>query len=74
MRPGELGLIKPTSLVYSPGSFGRHTLEKMTPPDFSLIHVIAILLLFGSWFTYSAFLTVLGQGSLNTQLGIVRMQ
>lgn len=44
----------------------------MLPPDFDLQHTIAIALLFGSLFSYSALLSVLGRGTLNSQLTVVR--
>jgi len=42
------------------------------PHDFSPIHAIAIVWLFGCWFLYSPVLSRFGRGTLNSQLGVVR--
>jgi len=42
------------------------------PADFSLAHVFALTLLFGSWFNYPILLRTFGRGSLNSQLAIIR--
>lgn len=42
------------------------------PPDFSLAHAGAILLLFACWFAYPLILRFYGRVSLNSQLAIVR--
>lgn len=42
------------------------------PPDLSLAHICAIVLLFSCWFCYPIILRVYGRGSLNSQLVIVR--
>lgn len=44
------------------------------PPDFGLVHGLAIVLLFGFWFVYSLLLRLIGRGSLNEQLGVVRIR
>ena len=44
----------------------------MLPPDFSFAHGVALCLLLGSWFSYSALLSILGRGTLNSQLAVVR--
>lgn len=42
------------------------------PSDLSFAHLCAVVLLFGCWFCYPIILRVLGRGSLNSQLIIVR--
>ena len=44
------------------------------PPDFGFAHGLAIVLLFGFWFIYSFLLRLIGRGSLNEQLGVVRIR
>ena len=44
------------------------------PNDFTALQGIAILLLFGMWFSYSITLTTIARGSLNRQLSVVRKQ
>jgi len=42
------------------------------PIDFGLPHALAIIWLFGCWFSYSQLLSTFGRGSLNAQLAVVR--
>ena len=42
------------------------------PADITLLHLVAVALLGGSWSGYSTFLAVFGKGSLNAQLATVR--
>ena len=44
------------------------------PPDFGFAHALAIVLLFGFWSVYSFLLRLIGRGSLNEQLGVVRIR
>ena len=44
------------------------------PSDFDLLQGAAIVVLFLSWFTYSAVLMIVARGSLNEQLSTVRTQ
>jgi uncharacterized membrane protein len=46
----------------------------MTPSDLSATHAIAIALVLILWFAYGAIFKLLGKGSLNAQLAIVRRQ
>lgn len=45
----------------------------MIPGDFSLAHAIAIASLFAALWLYSPLLRLFGRGTLNAQLGIVRL-
>ncbi|MEM7776590.1 MAG: DUF599 family protein [Pseudomonadota bacterium] len=44
----------------------------MLPDDFELAHAVAIVLLFVCWFGYAHVLSIVGRGSLNSQLEVVR--
>ena len=44
----------------------------MIPADFSLLDLIAILLMFTSWFAYPWILKLVGIAPLNSQLGVAR--
>ena len=44
----------------------------MLPDDFSLLHLLAILLIFLSWLAYPLILKLIGVDPLNTQLGVAR--
>lgn len=44
----------------------------MLPDDFEATHVIAVVMLFACWFSYSRLLSAVGRGSLNSQLAVVR--
>ncbi|QHQ33905.1 DUF599 domain-containing protein [Algicella marina] len=44
----------------------------MLPPDFDLLHGLAIAALFAAWFSYSGILKLIARGSLNEQLSMVR--
>lgn len=44
------------------------------PPDFDLVHALAVVFLFVAWFSYSVILNTIYRGSLNEQLTTVRMQ
>ena len=46
----------------------------MIPADFTLAHAIAIALLFAAWTLYSPLLQLFGRGTLNAQLGVVRLR
>ena len=46
----------------------------MIPADFALAHAIAIALLFAAWALYSPLLRLFGRGTLNAQLGVVRLR
>ena len=46
----------------------------MIPADFTLAHAIAIALLFAAWTLYSPLLRLFGRGTLNAQLGAVRLR
>ncbi|HFB2048087.1 MAG: DUF599 domain-containing protein [Hyphomicrobiaceae bacterium] len=42
------------------------------PEDFGISHLLAVIWLFGCWFSYSLLLSTFGRGSLNAQLAVVR--
>ena len=44
------------------------------PADFTLLHGVAIGLIFGLWGLYTPILAIIGKGSLNTQLHAVRLR
>ncbi|MEM7428532.1 MAG: DUF599 domain-containing protein [Pseudomonadota bacterium] len=44
------------------------------PADITFLHLIAVALLAASWSGYSTFLSILGKGSLNAQLTVVRQR
>jgi uncharacterized membrane protein len=46
----------------------------MVPSDFTLAHAVAITLLFAAWWLYSPILKLFGRGTLNAQLGVVRLR
>ena len=46
----------------------------MLPADFNPLHGIAIGLLFTCWFGYNQLLRLIARGSLNEQLGVVRIR
>jgi len=46
----------------------------MVPSDFTPAHAVAIALLFASWWLYSPILRLFGRGTLNAQLGVVRLR
>lgn len=46
----------------------------MIPADLSLAHALAIALLFAAWWLYSPLLKLFGRGTLNAQLGVVRVR
>jgi len=47
-------------------------LNLLLPQDFGISHGVAIIWLFGCWFSYSRLLSTFGRGSLNAQLEVVR--
>ena len=44
------------------------------PPDLTNLHLVAFALLFAAWWLYSPILSRFGRGTLNAQLGIVRLR
>lgn len=46
----------------------------MIPADLTLAHALAIGLLFAAWWLYSPLLNLFGRGTLNAQLGVVRLR
>ena len=44
------------------------------PTDFTPLHMIAYALLFAAWWLYSPILKLFGKGTLNAQLGVVRLR
>ena len=50
----------------------RSRMLPFLPSDFSIAHLGAVTLLFGSWFCYPVILRTFGRVSLNSQLVIVR--
>jgi len=46
----------------------------MIPYDFDLPRIAAVLLIFAMWFAYGPILTLLGRGTLNAQLHVVRLR
>ena len=44
------------------------------PPDLTNLHLVAFALLFAAWWLYSPLLALFGRGTLNAQLGIVRLR
>ena len=46
----------------------------MLPNDFTLTHIIAVVLLLAAWLSYSPVLARISRGSLNAQLDVVRLR
>lgn len=46
----------------------------MIPSDLTISHALAIGLLFAAWWLYSPLLRLFGRGTLNAQLGVVRVR
>jgi len=44
------------------------------PPDFDFLHLFAVALIFLMWWLYTPVLTLLGRGTLNAQLHVVRLK
>lgn len=44
------------------------------PPDLTSLHLVAFGLLFAAWWLYSPLLSFFGRGTLNAQLGVVRLR
>jgi uncharacterized membrane protein len=44
------------------------------PLDLTSLHLVAFALLFAAWWLYSPILSLFGRGTLNAQLGIVRLR